>query len=97
MNYRDWVDQVSEDLNLPYTQVDRVLSKGLDVIRKCLKLNEQVNIRSFGVFETRQVKPRAMRFIQTNETIHVPGYRGLRFRPSKTLKEEIKRNPSGVC
>lgn len=97
MNYRDWVDQVSGDLKMPHAQVDRVLSKGLDVIRKCLKLNEPVNIRSFGVFETRTVKARAMRFIQTNETIQVPGYRGLRFRPSKSLKEAIKNNPSGVC
>jgi len=52
----------------------------------------RIEIRDFGVFEVKKTKPKPKaRNIKTGEFIYVPGRRKIHFRPSKILKDFLKK------
>ena len=52
----------------------------------------RIEIRNFGVLEVKKAKPKPKaRNPKTNEVIYVPAHRKTQFRPSKLLKEALRR------
>ncbi len=85
------VDRVADVTRLPRKQVEEVINVFLDVIIEKLSLDEKINLSGFGVFEVkvrkgrRGVNPR-----KPSELIDIPDVRIAKFRPGKTLKENVK-------
>ena len=75
----------------PYhvTQVVEVVFKEM---RKALVEGNRIEIRGFGAFTVKDVKPNpSARNPMTGETIFVPAHRKVHFKPGLLIKEEIHK------
>ena len=60
------------------------------VMREQLVEGNRIEIRGFGVLETKETKPKpAARNPRTGELVYVPARRKTHFRPGKRLKEAL--------
>lgn len=92
---RDIVRRAAESMNLPLVQVEPFVDAVLDALRETMLEADpecRIELRDFGVFEVKQTKakPKA-RNPKTNEVIHVPEHRKTHFKPSKLMKEFLKK------
>lgn len=92
---RDLVRKVSEKMDEPMVQCEPWVNAVFNATRDTLLEADptcRIELRGFGVFEVKETKakPRA-RNPKTNEEIFVPAHRKTHFKPSKTLKEFLRK------
>lgn len=92
---RDIVRRISETNKVPMVKVEPWVDAVINAIRDTmLDANPtcRIEIRDFGVFEVKvtKAKPKA-RNPKTNEIIYVPEHRKTHFKPSKLLKEFLRK------
>ncbi len=57
-------------------------------------MNEgRIELRSFGVFEIKERKPRRARNPRTGEAVGVPARRVITFKPGRDMEERVGRLP----
>lgn len=71
-------------------EVGIIINRFLKEIVKALSRGERVELRGFGIFETKTRKARQARNPQTGESVFVPSRLVPKFKPSKELKEIVK-------
>ena len=91
MTKRDLVMRISNDLDMGQQQVLAVVQKSLDVILEAVCRGEKVELRNFGVFETRQRKARVGRNpLQPGLEVVIPARSVVRFKPGKEMRAQIE-------
>lgn len=87
---RDLVTRISNELGLPYRDVQTVLKKVLEYITESLTKGENVEFRNFGVFQVKECKPRIGR--NPNKPDHVvpiPARKVVKFKAGKIMKKAV--------
>lgn len=101
MNRRDVVSAVADRSDLPFSQVDQVLTVLLDVITEGLRTGEEISIRRFGKWEPRKRRPVTRKNPRTGEDVFVAATKTIGFIPSVNLKAAInqkgrRKRPKGA-
>jgi len=85
-----WVqDQHPE---LPPRDVDRAIREILSYLADCLADGDRIEIRDFGVFETRLRPARKARNPQNGAAVAVPDQYYVHFRPGTLLREQVQES-----
>jgi integration host factor subunit beta len=92
---RDLVRKVADKMDRPMVQCEPWVDAIFDSTKETLMQANptcRIELRGFGVFEVKETKakPRA-RNPKTNEEIFVPAHRKTHFKPSKSLKNFLRK------
>ncbi len=90
MNKADLVKEVVEKAGLKKKEAEVAVNALFGAIKEALKKGEKVTIVGFGTFEVVQRKEREGVNPATKERITIPATKVPKFRPSASLKEEVK-------
>ncbi|MBI4824517.1 MAG: integration host factor subunit beta [Nitrospirae bacterium] len=90
------IEKVSEKAGgLTIKQTEIVIDTVFESIKSALQRGEKVEIRGFGNFRLKEMKPRKARNPKTGETVEVPQKKAIRFKVGKVLKEAM--NPGQIA
>ena len=89
MTKADLIESVASKLDLPKGQAERAVNTIFDDIVAALRNGDKVNISGFGTFSVSTRKARTGRNPKTGESIEIAASRAAKFKPGKTLKDEI--------
>lgn len=87
---RDMVMHIAAELGLKQTQVHAVIEKLFDEIVKALSEGQKLELRNFGVFQTKIRRARIGRNPKTNQTVDIPERKKVVFKPGRIMREKIK-------
>ena len=90
MTKADLIESVAVKLDLPKGQAERVVQLVFDDIVQALRNGDKVNISGFGTFAVSERKARTGRNPKTGEAIDIPASKSAKFKPGKSLKDELK-------
>lgn len=91
MNKADLIGNIQETMGGTKSAAEEVFSKLFETITGALKKGDKISIPGFGVFLVKDKAAREARNPKTGATVHVPATRVPKFRPSKELKETVKK------
>jgi len=80
---------VDQNPSLKIGEVENVVSDTIEQMKRGIKEDGVLELRGFGTFKTKRVKPRLGRNPLTGESVQVPEKMRVRFKPGKFLKQEI--------
>ena len=89
MNKAGLVEEVRKILGCTRSQAQRSVAAVIEAISRGLKKDKSVQILGFGRFMVRRRKKRTLKNPRTGETIKVPAWKTVTFRPAKALKERM--------
>ncbi|ANA41974.1 bacterial DNA-binding factor [Treponema pallidum subsp. pallidum] len=89
------VDALCDEVDLSRRHVARVVDSFVSVVTAALERGETVELRDFGVFESRVRKASVGKSIKTGEVVSIPSHCVVVFRPSKRLKSAVRGYRSG--
>ncbi len=87
MTKRELVIEVAEQLGFTQNEVASVVQSTLDAITESLAKGQRLEIRNFGVFETRSRESRTGRNPRTGQEVPIQRKRVATFKPGKALRE----------
>lgn len=87
----DLATKVAEKVDMPVSQVDKVISSVLDTIIEEVSGGESVKLTGFGSFQVSHRAERTGRNISTGEAIKVPATTTPSFKAGKTFKDAVKQ------
>ena len=90
MNKVDLIKVVAERAGLKKKDAEIAVNTIFNAIREALKNGEKVSIVGFGSFEVVERKAREGINPITKEKIKIPATRTPKFKPSASLKKEVK-------
>jgi len=92
MNRSDLVDNISKKIaNVKKSDVEESVNHLISIISNTLSEKNRVEIRGFGTFSSRFRSTRLARNPKTGTSITVDSKCHTYFRPSKLLKQEVKK------
>ena len=95
---RDLARFVAESSGNPKSLAARIVDCLFTTMRQQLIAGHRIEIRGFGVLETRDTRPKpAARNPKTGETVYVPARRKTHFKPGKDLKQALHEPLSTDC
>ena len=89
MTKRELVIDVAERLGFTQNEVAAVVQSTLDSILEALAQGDRLEIRNFGVFETKRRNSRTGRNPRTGDTVPIQRKRVVSFKPGKAIKEMV--------
>ncbi len=89
MTKADLIARVSQAVEMTREDSKIIVDSIFDSIAKALHASENIEIRGFGSFRTRQRQPRIGRNPKTGARVEVPSKTVAYFRPGKELKEML--------
>lgn len=90
MTKKEIVRRIAAELNIDQTLTKMVVQRCLDSIIEALAKAGRIELRNFGVFEVKERAARKARNPKTNEEVHVPPKRVVRFQAGKNVKERLQ-------
>lgn len=84
---KNLIDEVVYKTGLNKTIVKEVVDNFLEILSKGMVEDKRVELRGFGVFETKRMKPKKARNPKTGEVVFIPERDKITFKPSKILKK----------
>ena len=93
MTKRELATQIAVKLGMTQKDVASVLETFLDEICRRLADGRRLELRDFGVFDTRTRTSHVGRNPRTGEQVAVPERKVVTFRPGKRMKEVIANPP----
>lgn len=90
MTKADLIESVAAKLDLPKGQAERAVHLVFEDIVHALRNGDKVNISGFGTFAVSERKARTGRNPKTGEAIEIPASKSAKFKPGKSLKDELK-------
>ena len=92
MNRSDLVDNISKKIvNVKKSDVEESVNHLMSIISNTLSEKNRVEIRGFGTFSARFRSRRMARNPKTGSSITINSKFHAYFRPSKLLKQEVKK------
>ena len=95
MTKSELVIDVAERLGFTQNEVASVVQHTLDSIIEALARGDRLEIRNFGVFETKVRNARNGRNPRTGEAVPITKKRVVSFKPGKAIKELVDGTPGG--
>jgi DNA-binding protein HU-beta len=89
MTKAELIESVASKVDLPRATAERAVNTMFDEMVAALKGGDKVNISGFGTFSVSTRKARTGRNPKTGESIEIAASRAAKFKPGKTLKDEI--------
>ena len=89
MTKAELIGSVASKVDLRGATGDGAVSTMFDEMVAALKQGDKVNISGFGTFSVSTRKARTGRNPKTGESIEIAASRAAKFKPGKTLKDEI--------
>ena len=89
MTKAELIESVASKVDLPRATAERAVNTMFDEMVAALKEGDKVNISGFGTFSVSTRKARTGRNPKTGESIEIAAARAAKFKPGKTLKDEI--------
>ncbi|NMW21153.1 MAG: HU family DNA-binding protein [Chlorobiaceae bacterium] len=83
------VEKIAEQANLTKVEADRAVKAFINVVSASLKNGEDVALVGFGTFTIVDRAERPGRNPLTGEAITIAAKKVVKFKPGKTLKDEI--------
>ncbi|MDD3296178.1 MAG: integration host factor subunit beta [Candidatus Omnitrophica bacterium] len=90
MRKRDIVLKISQDTEIKQVVVKDIVQRTFDAILEALKEGKRIELRNFGVFQTKKRKKRIGRNPKTGEVVPVPERLTVVFKPGLDMKKFIK-------
>ena len=90
MTKKDIVLRISDQTTLKQIEVTKLVQATFDCILDALVRGEKIELRNFGVFKTKQRKPRTGRNPRTGAVVPVPARRSVVFKPGLEMKKKIR-------
>jgi DNA-binding protein HU-beta len=85
----DLVERIAELTGMPKTRVALCYDTLFELMGEALAKGDKVAVPSFGTFQISERPARKGRNPATGETITIKASKGVRFKPSKALKEQL--------
>ena len=95
MTKADLINIVAKRLDITQVQSGIIVEAALKSVVNALRSGQEVEIRGFGSFRTRQRKPRVGRNPKTGDRVEVPAKKIPFFKPSKELKDLVNTGDAG--
>jgi DNA-binding protein HU-beta len=89
MTKAELIESVASKVDLPRATAERAVNTMFDEMVTALRQGDKVNISGFGTFSVSARKARTGRNPKTGESIEIAASRAAKFKPGKTLKDEI--------
>ncbi|MCM8771506.1 MAG: HU family DNA-binding protein [Candidatus Omnitrophica bacterium] len=83
---KEIIEKIVETTGLNRVIIKRVVDEFLNILYSCFENKERVELRNFGVFYFKKVKPKKARNPKTGEEVLIPERLKLVFKPTKKLK-----------
>jgi nucleoid DNA-binding protein len=91
VNKSQLISTVASDTETKLDLVDTIVDSLFSTIRATAAKGENISISGFGVFRMLEHAARTGDNPRTHEPIHIPAFKTLTFRVSKTAKKELNR------
>jgi DNA-binding protein HU-beta len=89
MTKAELIESVASKVDLPRATAERAVNTMFEEMVTALRQGDKVNISGFGTFSVSARKARTGRNPKTGESIEIAASRAAKFKPGKTLKDEI--------
>ena len=89
MTKADLIEVGLRTLELTHKEAKIIIETIFDSMVKALRRGDQIELRGFGSFDTRQRGPRIVRNPKTGSRVEVPAKKIPYFRPSRELKDMV--------
>ena len=89
MNRAELVKAVRENMSCTSEEAEQAVRLTLGTVTDTLKSGEEVAIVGFGTLSVRQRAARTARNPRTGEPVNVAASKTIKFKASKTFKEEV--------
>ena len=86
----DLSDRISKKTGLPLEDCQKAVNAFMDVVKDALTSKDNVYLRGFGTFSSKERAQKVARDIQKNTQIIVPAHRVPHFLPSKEFKLALR-------
>jgi integration host factor subunit beta len=90
MRKRDIVLKISQETGLKQIVVKDIVQRTFDTVLAALREGKRIELRNFGVFQTKTRKRRIGRNPKTGEVVPVPERKTVIFKPGLDMKQTIK-------
>ena len=99
MTKNDMVSEIAKRMNLPQTEVKRIVQMTMDGITEVLVTEGRLELRNFGVYEVKVRKPRKARNPKTGEKVMVPSRKAVTFKAGKFMGDRVNGlvGPADPC
>lgn len=87
----DLINEVSEATGFPKNETYKIVNAFIDSLVKTIGEHNRVEIRGFGVFRVKERKGRNAVNPRTKQPMNIPDHFAPTFKPSKSLKDSVKR------
>lgn len=87
---RELCETIAERAEMPQVVTRKVVQLFLDVVIEEIGEGNRLELRNFGVFDTRLQKSRKARNPRTNEVVHVDPKAVVTFKAGKAMHEEAQ-------
>jgi DNA-binding protein HU-beta len=91
MTKAELIESVASKVDLPRAIAERAVNTMFDEMTAALSQGDKVNISGFGTFSISTRKARTGRNPKTGESIEIAASRAAKFKPGKTLKDEVNK------
>jgi nucleoid DNA-binding protein len=91
MTKHDLVVSIAEDIDVAQIEIKDVLERFFARVGDALARRERVELRGFGIFNTKVQKAKIGRNPKTGEKVSIPEKRVVVFKPGKAIKEKVER------
>ena len=82
-----------ENMGLKKTQAREFVGAFFQAVIESIAQGSRIEVRGFGVFEIKEVRPAKRRNPRTGKRIVLPVRRKVHFRPGKVLKQALSQPP----
>jgi len=89
MTKNNMVSEIAKRMNMPQTEVKRIVQMTLDGITEVLVSEGRLELRNFGVYEVKVRKPRKARNPKTGEAVMVPSRKAVTFSAGKFMADRV--------
>lgn len=90
MTKAEMINEVANRSEQTRSRTEKVLEAFIEYVGDELRNGEKVMVSGFGTFEVSMRAARTGKNPATGETIEIPARKGVKFKPSKALKDKIK-------
>lgn len=87
----DLVKGISQKTGIRSEVVTSVMHSFVDELKGAMLRGERVELRGFGVFYMKSMRPKMARNFQTGESIPIPAKQKAAFKPSRDFMEKMTR------
>jgi integration host factor subunit beta len=91
---KNLIDRIAESTGTPQTLVKTVVQQLFDEVITQLGQGNRLELRDFGILETRISPPRTAQNPRTLAKVNVPAKRRIVFKPGRFLKQQLNRSTS---